>query len=84
MKEILQNKRRLEEHETPNEECSATLLNKLSPKLKDPGSFIIHCTIGNSFFEKALCDLNASINLMPLSVFRKLALEEAKPMMMSL
>jgi len=41
MKEILSNKRKLEEHEMIilTEECSAILQNKLPPKLKDPGSF---------------------------------------------
>ncbi|XP_052197380.1 uncharacterized protein LOC127804545 [Diospyros lotus] len=48
MKEILSNKRKLEEHETVmlTEESSAILKNKLPPKLKDPGSFTIPCTIG--------------------------------------
>ena len=74
MKEILRNMRKLEDHEIVmlNKDCNAILLNKLPPKLKNPGSFIIPCTIGNSYFEKALCDLGASINLMPLSVFRTL------------
>ena len=48
-------------------------------KLKDLGSFTIPCKIGNSIFERALCDLGASINLMPLSIFRRLGLGEAKP-----
>ena len=47
-------------------------------KLKDPGSFTIPCTIGNAIFERALCDLGASINLMPLSIFRRLGLGEAR------
>ena len=53
MKEIIWNKRRLEKCEIVmlSEECSAILLNKLPPMLKDPWSFIIPCTIGNSFFE---------------------------------
>ncbi|KAL4329403.1 hypothetical protein AHAS_Ahas13G0296600 [Arachis hypogaea] len=34
--------------------------------------------------DKALCDLGASINLMPLSMMRKLAIEELKPTRMSL
>ena len=86
MKEILSNKRRLEEHETVmlTEECTAILQNKLPPKLKDPGSFTIPCTIGNSYFDKALCDLGASINLMPFSIFRKLGLGEAKATTVSL
>ena len=60
------------------EESSAILQKKLPPKLKDPGSFTIPCTIGKSYFDRALCDLGASINLMPFSVFRKLGLGEVK------
>ena len=72
MKDILSRKRRLSEFETVNlnEECSAILRRKLPQKLKDLGSFTILCKIGNSIFERALCDLRASINLMPLSIFR--------------
>ncbi|XP_022856796.1 uncharacterized protein LOC111377882 [Olea europaea var. sylvestris] len=61
------------------EQCSAVLQKKLSQKRKDPGSLIILCTIGSSSFDKALCDLGASINLMPLSVFKKLGLGEVEP-----
>ncbi|KAL0361953.1 UNVERIFIED_CONTAM: hypothetical protein Sradi_3879800 [Sesamum radiatum] len=66
LKEVISNKRKWENGETVklNEECSAILQNKLPPKLKDPGSFSIPCTIGDMNFEKALCDLGASINLM--------------------
>ncbi|KAL5782063.1 hypothetical protein ACOSP7_007092 [Xanthoceras sorbifolium] len=80
LKEIISNKRRLEDFETVTltEECSAIILNKLPPKLKDPGNFIISYTTGNTKFGKALCDLGASINLMPLSFFKKLGLEEVK------
>jgi len=51
MKKILENKRKLEDHEIVilNEECSAILLNKLPPMLKDPESFTIPCTIENFF-----------------------------------
>ena len=81
MKDILSQKRRLADFETVNliEEYSAILQRKLPQKLKDPGSFTIPCTIGNAIFEKALCDLGASINLMPLSIFRRLGLGEARP-----
>ena len=66
MKDILSRKRRLSEFETVNlnEECSAILQRKLPQKMKDPASFTIPCKIGNSIFERALCDLGASINLM--------------------
>lgn len=81
MKEILTRKRKLEDFETVvlMEECSAILQKKLSPKLRDPGSFTIPCTIGDKFFGKALCDLGASINLMPLSIYLQLGLPEVKP-----
>ena len=81
MKDILSQKRRLADFETVNltEECSAILQRKLSQKIKDLGSFTIPCTIETSIFERALCDLGASINLMPLSIFRRLGLGEACP-----
>ncbi|XP_073288035.1 uncharacterized protein [Primulina huaijiensis] len=86
LKGILANKRKLEDHMMINltENCSALVQNKIPPKLKDPGSFSIPCMIGDVVFHKALCDLGASINLMPLSVFRKLGLGEPKPTRMSL
>ncbi|XP_075475594.1 uncharacterized protein LOC142506773 [Primulina tabacum] len=86
LKEILSNKRKLVDFETVklSEECSAILQNKLPPKFKDPGSFSIPCTIGSSFFSKALCDLGASINLMPYSCFEKLGIGEVKPTTISL
>ncbi|KAM6549146.1 hypothetical protein CsatB_020822 [Cannabis sativa] len=81
MKEILSKKRKMEDYETValTEECSAILQKKLPPKLKDPGSFNIPFSIGGSVETKALCDLGASINLMPLSVFKRLGLGKAKP-----
>ncbi|GKF41360.1 reverse transcriptase domain-containing protein, partial [Tanacetum coccineum] len=54
---------------------SAVILKKVPEKLGDPGKFLIPC----SFSElkcKALADLGASINLMPLSVWKKLGLPE--------
>ncbi|PIN19344.1 DNA-directed DNA polymerase [Handroanthus impetiginosus] len=80
MKDILSKKRRLGDYETValTEECSAIIQNKLPPKLKDPGSFTIPCTIGTHFSGRALCDLGASINLMPYSIYRTLGLGEAK------
>ena len=86
MKDILSRKRRLSEFETVNltEECSAIPQRKLSQKLKDPGNFTIPCKIGNLIFERALCYLGASINLMPLSIFRRLGLGEARPITVTL
>ena len=63
---------------------SAILQRKLPPKLKNLWSFTIPCSIGNSTFEKQLCDLGASISLMALSIFRKLGLGEANPTIITL
>ncbi|XP_061358664.1 uncharacterized protein LOC133302863 [Gastrolobium bilobum] len=81
MKEILSRKRRLEEFETValTQESSQYLLSKIPPKLGDPGSFTIPCTIGDHYIGRALCDLGASINLMPLSVYKKLKVGEPNP-----
>ena len=81
MKDVLSKKRRLSYFETVNltEECSAILQRKLPQKLFDPGSFTSLCTIRNAIFERPLCDLGASINIMPLSIFRCLRLGEARP-----
>ncbi|XP_058000723.1 uncharacterized protein LOC131178800 [Hevea brasiliensis] len=86
LKEILSNKRRLEDYETValTEECSALLQNKLPLKLKDPESFSIPCHIGDTNIDKALCDLGASVSLMPLSIFEKLKVGELKPTTISL
>ncbi|KAL4294136.1 hypothetical protein AHAS_Ahas18G0197900 [Arachis hypogaea] len=74
MKELLSKKKPLKGNETVvlTKECSAIIQNNLPKKMPDPGSFQIPCTIGSTTFEKALCDLGASINLMPLSVMKKL------------
>ncbi|KAK4382025.1 hypothetical protein Sango_2912100 [Sesamum angolense] len=60
LKEVFSNKIKWEGGDMVklNEECSAILQCKLPPKLKDPRSFSIPCTIGNINFDKALCDLD--------------------------
>ncbi|XP_057719580.1 uncharacterized protein LOC130934007 [Arachis stenosperma] len=86
LKELINKKRSWLEKETIllTEECSAVLQKGIPPKLKDPWSFVVACTIGKMTLDKALCDLGASINLMPLSMMKKLAIEELKPTRMSL
>lgn len=54
------------------------LTNKLPPKLRDAGSFTIPCKICRTDVGCALCDLEARINLMPLSVFKKLGIGEVR------
>nr|GEU37693.1 hypothetical protein [Tanacetum cinerariifolium] len=84
-KALLSNKEKLEElANTPlNENCSAVILKKLPEKLRDPGKFLI--PYGFSELKcKALADLGASINLMPLSVWKKLGLPDLIPTWMTL
>ncbi|KAJ9556674.1 hypothetical protein OSB04_011288 [Centaurea solstitialis] len=87
LKDILSKKKKLTEYETIalTKECSALVTNKIPPKLKDPGSFTIPCSIVmRKTIGKALCDLGAGINLMPLSVFKSLEIGEARPTTISI
>ncbi|GJS51672.1 reverse transcriptase domain-containing protein [Tanacetum coccineum] len=76
-KSLLSNKEKLIElANTPlNENFSAVILKKLPEKLDDPGKFLIPCGLSELKY-KALADLGASINLVPLSVWKKLGLPE--------
>ncbi|GJZ59831.1 reverse transcriptase domain-containing protein, partial [Tanacetum coccineum] len=77
LKSLLSNKEKLIElaNTSLNENFSAVILKKLPEKLGDPGKFLIPC--GFSELKcKALADLGASINLMPLSVWKELGLPE--------
>ncbi|GKB45891.1 reverse transcriptase domain-containing protein [Tanacetum coccineum] len=75
-KKMLNNKDKLIElTKTPlNENCSAVVLKKLPEKLGDPGRFLIPCDFSEFDNCLALADLGASINLMPLSIWKKLGL----------
>ena len=64
--------------------CIAVIQRSLPEKMQDPGRFIIPCIIGNPEMGKALCDSGASINLMPLSVVKRLSLGELTPTTMTL
>ncbi|KAK8614704.1 hypothetical protein V6N13_068499 [Hibiscus sabdariffa] len=81
LKDMVTRKKHIEEFETAaaTETCLALMHNKVPAKKTDPGSFTIECFIGHNYPTKALCDLGASINLMPKSVFQKLGIGEAKP-----
>nr|GEX66660.1 reverse transcriptase domain-containing protein [Tanacetum cinerariifolium] len=77
LKALLSNKEKLQElANTPlNKNCSAIILKRLPEKLRDPGKFLIPC--GFSELKcKALANKGSSINLMPLSVWKKLGLPE--------
>ncbi|GJV32998.1 reverse transcriptase domain-containing protein [Tanacetum coccineum] len=67
-----------------NENCSTMLLKKLFKKLRDPDKFLIPCDFPEMDVCHALADLGASLNLMPLSIWKKLSLPELTPTQMTL
>nr|GEX39283.1 hypothetical protein [Tanacetum cinerariifolium] len=77
-KSLLNNKENLFDLATTpvNENCSAVILKKLPEKLRDPGKFLIPCDFLEFDECLALADLGASINLMPLSIWKNLSLPE--------
>ncbi|PHT31728.1 hypothetical protein CQW23_28065 [Capsicum baccatum] len=75
MKDLLTKKRAIIYELADNvHHYSAIATRSLAQKKADPGAFTIPYMIGSLDFAKALCDLGASINLMPLSIYRKLGL----------
>ncbi|GJR35796.1 reverse transcriptase domain-containing protein [Tanacetum coccineum] len=67
-----------------NENCSNVILRMLPEKLRDSGKFLIPCDFPEIVECLALTDLGASINLMPLSIWKKLSLPELTPTRMNL
>nr|GFA53618.1 DNA-directed DNA polymerase [Tanacetum cinerariifolium] len=86
IKSLLANKDKLLEFAKVllNENCSAMLLKKLPEKFGDPGKFLILCDFPGMEVCHALADLGASINLIPLSIWKKLSLPELTPTQMTL
>ncbi|GKE75560.1 reverse transcriptase domain-containing protein [Tanacetum coccineum] len=86
LKALIRNKETLSEMARTllNEHCSAVILNKLPEKLRDPGKIFIPCDFPRMDECLALADLGASINLMPLSMRKRLSLPELTPTCMTL
>ncbi|GJU92330.1 hypothetical protein Tco_1304753 [Tanacetum coccineum] len=86
IKSLLMNKEKLLELAKIllNENCSPMLLKKHPEKLGDPDKFLIPCNFPRMDVCHALVDLDASINLMPLSIWKKLSLPELTPTRMTL
>ncbi|KAK8355463.1 hypothetical protein V6Z12_A05G291600 [Gossypium hirsutum] len=74
LKELCTNKRKLTGNEkvSVGENVSAVLQWKMPVKCKDRGMFAIPCKIGHLGIKKAMCDLGASINVMPFSIYESL------------
>ncbi|GJV36835.1 reverse transcriptase domain-containing protein [Tanacetum coccineum] len=86
-KSLLNNKEKLFDlAKTPvNENCSAVILKKLPETTWRPqAKFLILCDFSELVECLALADLGASINLMPLSIWKKLSLPELTPTRMIL
>ncbi|XP_022155208.1 uncharacterized protein LOC111022348 [Momordica charantia] len=81
LKDIPTKKIKLGKYETVTltKACSTILTSEIPEKMKDLGSFTIPISIGGQKIGHALCDLEGSINLMPLSIYRKLGMGEARP-----
>ncbi|XP_025825304.1 uncharacterized protein LOC112900691 [Panicum hallii] len=86
IKDIINNKRPLPTTDIVKlrEECSAAILNQHPEKKKDPGCPTITCSIRTQHFGHALCDLGASISMMPKVVFDKLNFTHLTPTLMHL
>ncbi|XP_050908049.1 uncharacterized protein LOC127121636 [Lathyrus oleraceus] len=85
MKELFNGKHKLkgDENVALAEEYSAVIQHRLPPKLTDPGKFTIPCSISSLKIGQTLCNLGASINLMSLSMIRKLDCGDPKPTKMT-
>ncbi|XP_048631636.1 uncharacterized protein LOC125606817 [Brassica napus] len=82
---VEQKKKEMEGMVILTHECSAIIQRMTVPrKLEDPGSFTLPCAIGPLTFEKCLCDLGASVSLMPLSIAKKLGFTQYKKCKISL
>jgi len=86
MKELLTKKRKIPDQETVELEagCSAIIQKSLPQKSRDPRSFTLPVTIRNLTIKRALMDLGASINLIPLSMWKKIGDVEVRPTKMTL
>ena len=60
------------------------MYSKSPLKLKDLGCFNVPCVIGGTHFNKSLCDIGASVSLMPYSIYKRLDLGELIPTNMCL
>ncbi|XP_071923296.1 uncharacterized protein [Coffea arabica] len=86
LKETVSNKKKLEDfvEVSLTEKCSVVPQNHLPIKMKDLGSFTVPYQFELIFIDKSLCDLRSSVNLMPLSFFRKLKFVNLGPIQVTL
>ncbi|XP_058783712.1 uncharacterized protein LOC131658436 [Vicia villosa] len=80
MKQILTKKKKYTDEETVvlDAHCSAIIQKTPPRKEADPGRVILPITIGGNYISNGLVDLGSSINLIPLSVVKRLGNIEMK------
>jgi hypothetical protein len=64
--------------------CIAAILDGLPDKMGDPGVPTISCLIGTHKFDQALCDLGASMSIMPKVIYDQLNHDSSVPISMHL
>ncbi|KAL4295438.1 hypothetical protein GQ457_12G015340 [Hibiscus cannabinus] len=77
---VITKERKVESYEivvVASEYCAGRI--DLPMKKKDPGNFIIPCSIWINFKGNALCDFGSSFNLMPKAVFKKIGIGIERP-----
>jgi len=81
LKEFVIKRRCVEDCNVVNlsKESSDAIQNRLPPKLKDPGSFNIPTNVGRMYVKKSLCDLGASVSIIPMSLVDKIGDGVLKP-----
>ncbi|CAM8950971.1 unnamed protein product [Rhodiola kirilowii] len=86
LKDIVSNRRVIEESSMValNAECSAIVQSRMPRKMQDQGSFSIPISLGKIEIDRALCDLGASISLIPYSLYEKIDMGELHPTTISL
>ncbi|CAM8983494.1 unnamed protein product [Rhodiola kirilowii] len=86
LKDIVSNRRVIEESSMValNVECSAIVQSRMPKKMQDHGPFSIPISLGKIETDRALCDLGASISLIPYSLFEKIDVGELHPTTISL
>src|SRR4051812_29164474 len=86
MKDILTKKRSYTEPETVvlDAKCSAIIQSTLPKKERDPGRVTLPVTIGDIHIGRGLVDTGSSINLIPLSMVKRLGIVDMKNTRMTL
>ncbi|XP_070043065.1 uncharacterized protein [Nicotiana tomentosiformis] len=84
MKDLVMKKRSMNFETIKVTHQVSEIVHSITSKLEDTGAFIIPCTFGSAEFAKSLCNLGASINLMPYSVFKTLGIGKPRTTYMRL